>query len=169
MRTPWSAIAISSAVSHSGSARLFGEQAIALAHRRFIARRIMAVARIEREHQPIQKPAPLPRRIAEKPILRGRQPDQRQPFAKRHRAGRGTIDPHHAALRRGRKRTRAKLHIAQPRANTEPARAVLARHIAKRNAPKPAPRREQRYRLKRVGLPRAIIARQHHESRPRRR
>ena len=57
---------------------------------------------------------------------------------------------------------------ADPRRHREAAGAAAPRHLAEARAPQTAPRRQQRYRLKHIGLPCAILAGEDHEARPRR-
>src|SRR3546814_2677033 len=73
-------------------ARRVGKQLAARAQRRFIAVAMLRVARIEREHQPVEEAPPVPRGLDEQPVHCGGQPQYRQPFAERRRRGGGSAE-----------------------------------------------------------------------------
>src|SRR3546814_8948338 len=55
---------------------------------------MLRVARIEREHQPVEEAPPVPRGLDEQPVHCGGQPQYRQPFAERRRRGGCAVDAH---------------------------------------------------------------------------
>ena len=87
-----------------------GEQFIARPHRRFVARGMVGVAGLERQHQPVEEAAARARAVGEQTVHRRGQPQHRQPFGERiDRSGRA-IDANLAAVRRGGEGAGAQLH-----------------------------------------------------------
>ncbi len=72
----------------SGPGRLVGQQLVACAHRRFVARGMVRMARLEREHEPVEEAPAVPGAAGEQPVHRRGQPQHRQPFAERIDRGR---------------------------------------------------------------------------------
>ena len=75
--TPVSAICASIASNQAAVARILGEQAVAAAHRLFVVERALAVAGIDRQHQPVEEAAAVAGRPGEQRIHRRRHPDAR--------------------------------------------------------------------------------------------
>jgi hypothetical protein len=143
---------------------IVGEQPVALAHRRFVACRMMRMAGEECQRQPVEEAAALARAIGEQPVHRRREPQYAHPFGQRSGGGGGAVDPHQPALRRIGLGARADIRLVQSRGDAESAAAPLARHFGERRTPQAAAGREQRQCLEHIGLARAVLPAQHHET-----
>ena len=110
-----------------------GEQARAFAHRRLIAVHALAVAGVQRQHQPIKEAPPAAAAFAEQAVHRRGEPHQSQPIAERRRRRRGTVHPHQPAFGCCGGRAGADLHFAfsrdQMRCHAPAARPILPRRI----------------------------------------
>ena len=78
--TPVSAICVSIASNQASVARVFGEQPVAAAHRLLVVERPLAMAGVDRQHQPVEEAPPVAGRPGEQRVHRRRQPDDAQPF-----------------------------------------------------------------------------------------
>ena len=126
---PCSAIASSSDASQASSQPVVGEQLVARAHRGFVARRMVRVARLQREHQPVEEAPPVARAAGEQPVHRRCQPQHRQPFAERIDRGRRAVDRAPAAVRARPAACRCRCRCrrrAAPRPRTPPLRRLAA-------------------------------------------
>ena len=165
---PCSAIAASSDGEPGLVPAFLGEQLVARAHRRFVARRMVRVARLERQHQPVEEAPPLARAAGEQPVHRRRQPQHRQPFGQAVHRGRRAVDPHLPPFGRSRRASRCRCRSSPSRAATAQPPLPPCRAISRqRSAAQPAPGRQHRHRLEQVGLARAILAEQQDEAGPR--
>ncbi len=150
------------------SQRSLGEQLVAGAHRRVVAREWCAWLGLERQHQPVEEAPPLARAAGEQPVHRRRQPQRPTAIRDRrvHRC-RGAVDPHLPPFGSAGEGPGADFASHRARAATaEAAAAALPRHLAERRAAQTASRREQRDRFEQVGLARAVLAEQQDEARP---
>ena len=141
-----------------------GQQLVPRAHRRFVSRAMVRMARLQREHQPIEEATAVAGRADEQPVHRGCQPKHGQPLAQGVHGSRRGIDADLAALRRERLRAGADLDVAEPRGDREPAPAVDPRHLRQRRTTKSASWAEQRHGLEQVGLARPILSGQQDEA-----
>ena len=139
------------------------EKTVALTHGGFVSARLVCVAGVEREHEPVEEAPPRPGAFGEQAVLRGGQPDERQPFPKRRCARRRAIDSDDTAFGLCHKGASAEFDIAQPRTHAKPARTAVPRHLSQGTAAKAATRGQQRNRLEHIGLARPIVAGQHDE------
>ena len=124
------------------------------------------MAGVEREHEAVEEAAPVARAAGEQAVHRRGQPQHRQPLAERVDRGRGAVDPHLAALGRGRQRAGADVAVAEPGGDGEAAIGALPRHLGQRRPAQPAPGGEQRHGLEQIGLAGAILAGKEDEARP---
>ena len=122
-----------------------GKQLRTRAQRRFISVAVLRMARIEREHEPVEEAAPVSRGLDEQPVHRGGQPQHRQPFAERRRRGGGAVDAHdpssrlrglHPGPQRDRRQVGARLNLGK---DGETAARAVAHHVRQRGAAQPAP------------------------------
>ena len=146
-----------------------GEQARAFAHRRLIAVHALAVAGVQRQHQPVKEAPPAAAAFAEQAVHRRGEPHQSQPIAERRRRRRGTVHPYQPAFGRCGSRAGSDLHFAFSRdqmGRHAPAPgAILPRRVRQRRTAQAAPRREQRDGIQNVGLARPIVTGDHHQPR----
>ena len=154
-----------------GAFRL-GKQFVTRPHRRFVARRVVGMARLEGEHQPVEESSPRACAVGEQTVHCRGQPQYRQPFGQRVDRGRCAVDADLATVRCSGEGAGAELDTLSrgrglPSRHPEPARPVAPRHFAQWRPAQTASRCQQRHRLQDIGLARAIVARQQDESRPR--
>jgi len=143
---------------------VIGQQLVPRAHRRFISGAMVRMARLQREHQPIEEATAVAGRADEQPIHGGCQPKYGKPLAQGiHRSRRG-IDPDLSALRGERLRTGADLDIAEPRRDGEPASAADPSHLRQGRSPEATTWTEKRNGLEQVGLAGPILSGQQDEA-----
>ncbi len=77
-----------------------GEQAVAAAHRRFVAGAVGRMAGMQRKRQPVEKPPPPARAFGEQAIHGGGEPQDGETLGQRSRGAGAAADPHGAPVGR---------------------------------------------------------------------
>ncbi len=144
-----------------------GQETIAAAHRLCEIRGPTAMLGIERQHEPVEKPAPVGGGAGEQAIHRGRQPDHAQMIQKLvHGSGGRAVEakparlPLLAAFRAGTDIHLAR-HAVERGKNRKATRASGAGDIAIGGAAQAAAGRQERHRFHEVRFARTILSCQH--------
>ncbi len=147
------------------------QQAVAVAQRPLQRIDAGAMLAVHRQHQPVEKAAALAGGAGEQAVHGGRQPDDADMVGEGARRGDRLAVDAETLLQRALGHVRARSHLhraalfaAQFHRHGEAAAPAFAGEVGKLGAAQAAARREQRQRLQQIGLARAIVARERHDS-----
>ena len=147
-------------------ARALFEQPVAPAQRPLELADARAMARVDRQHEAVEEPAPLARRTGKQRIHRRRQPDDPHMVARRRATRRPARGRCGSSARRRRRRpgsSRSRADGVSPSSSTstdsaKPPAPPTRAHSASSARRRPRPGDEQRQRLEEIGLAGAVLA-----------